>query len=111
MPKVARGDTTETVRSAHGTGDGCPSPINTTTDECSEDVFANSIGVVRKDDAVTTHTALGCGTESPGLTTHSSNVYANNKQIGRLGDDYKTGGDGGSNIIQTGSPNVYANGE
>ena len=109
MPKVARGDSEDSVQSAHGTGTGCPNPITTETNECSPDVFINGIGVVRKTDEVTEHTALGCGLESPGLTTHSENVFANNLEIGRLGDDYKTGGDGGSNTITSGSPDVFAN--
>ena len=110
MPAVARGDGTDSVRSAHGAGKGCPDPIDTTTDQCSPNVFINGIGVVRKTDTVASHTALGCGSEAPGLTTHSPNVFANGLQFGRLGDDYKTGGDGGSNIITSGSPDVYANG-
>ena len=111
MPAIARGDATDTVNSAHGgAGIDCSGSITTSTDQCSPNVFANGIGVVRKTDTVTSHTALGCGSEAPGLTTHSPNVFANGLEIGRLGDDYKTGGDGGSNIITSGSPSVYANG-
>jgi uncharacterized Zn-binding protein involved in type VI secretion len=107
MPAIGRGDGVDSVLSAHGgPGKGCPSPTGTSTDVCSGDVFVNGIGVVRKGDPVASHTALGCGSEAPGLTTHSPNVYANGKQIGRFGDDYI--GDG-SNTITSGSPNVFAN--
>ena len=109
MPRVARGDAVDSVRSAHGSGPLCPDPLTTSTDKRSPDVRANFIGVVRRTDKVTPHTALGCGTEAPGLTTHSPDVFANNLHIGRLGDDYRTGGDGGSNIITSGSPDVFAN--
>lgn len=107
MPKVARGDSADTVASDTGSGVGCPDPLTTSTDACSGNVFVNGIGVVRKDDAVKSHSQSGCTPESPGLSTYSGNVFANTKNIGRLGDDYL--GDG-SNIISSGSSNVFANG-
>jgi hypothetical protein len=107
MPAVARGDSTETVSSATGSGIDCADPSTTSTDQCSANVFVNSIGVVRKDDKVTSHAATGCVPESPGLSSYSSTVFANSKNIGRAGDNYN--GDG-SNIIDTGSPNVFAGG-
>ena len=110
MPAVARGDSQDTVQSAHGTGVGCPSPLTTSTNECSTDVFVNGIGIVRKDDKSTTHTALGCGSESPQLSTYSLDVFANGLNIADIGDNYKKAGDGGDNLITSGSPDVYANG-
>lgn len=105
MPGVARGDGVDSVDVPHGTGTGCVSPIVSATDECSDNVFINGTGVVRKDDAMAEHPAPGCAPHSPALTTHSSNVYANNKQIGDLGDSYACGG-----VISSASDNVFANG-
>ncbi len=106
MPNIARGNSVDSVNSATGSGPRCPSPTTTSTDECSSNVFINKTGVVRKGDAVSSHTMSGCGSESPGLGTYSPNVFANGKNVGRLGDDYP--GDG-SNIITSGSSNVFAN--
>lgn len=106
MPEVARGNATDSVASATGSGYLCGSPSDTSTDVCSGNVFANSIGVVREDDTVTSHTQSGCSNEAPGLSTYSPNVFANGKHLGRKGDNYA--GDG-SNIITSGSTNVFAN--
>ncbi len=106
MPAVARGNGTDSVSSATGSGRGCRSPLTTATNACSGNVFVNSIGVVREGDAVTPHAKSGCSPESPGLSTFSANVFINNKHCGRLGDNYA--GDG-SNIISSGSPSVFAN--
>ena len=102
---VARGDGIDTVLSDTGSGVGCPDPLTTETDECSEDVKVNGTGVVRKDDNVALHNKTLCVTESPALSTYSATVKANGKNIGRSGDDYN--GDG-ANVITSGSGNVNA---
>ena len=108
MPNAARGSASDTVKSATGSGYKCKSPVETTTNECSPNVFVNGVGSVRQDDKVTEHIITGCNDlESPGLTAGSPNVFVNGKQMGRKGDDYV--GDG-SNIIVTGSDNVFVNG-
>ena len=105
MPGVARGDGIDSVAVPHGTGLNCASPIVSATDDCSTNVFINGTGVVRKDDAMESHPNVGCVAHAPGLSTHSSNVYANNKKIGDLGDTYGCGG-----VISSASTNVFANG-
>jgi len=105
MPAVARKSGTDSVISKTGTGKNCPAPVGTATNEGSSDVFANNIGVVRKGDKVAPHAASGCGTDSSVITIHSSNVFANGKEIARIGDGYTS-----DNIITSGSPNVFAGG-
>ena len=107
MASVARGNSTDTVLSATGSGFKCRSPIQTSTNVCSPNVRVNGIGVVRIGDAVTVHTMSDCVPESPALSSGSSTVRVNGKGVGRLGDNYA--GDG-SNIIQSGSSNVRAGG-
>ena len=104
MPGVARGDSVDTVAVDHGTGVACLSATTQSTDVCSGNVFVNKIGVVRKGDAMISHPSAGCPPHAPGLSTHSPNVFANKKQIGRLGDLY-TGG----HVISSASGNVFAN--
>lgn len=104
MPAVARGDGTDSVASASGSGYLCLSPLTTATDVCSGNVFANSIGVVRKSDPVAVHPTGGCGPENPGLSSYSGSVFANGLNIGRQGDVYS------ANTITSGSPNVFAGG-
>ena len=103
MPKVARGDTTDTVATNHVcTG-------TTTTNECSGNVFANNIGVVRKTNLVTTHTwppLPPCPSHSPPLDAdYQPTVFANNLNVATLGSKYN-----GSEDITTGSSNVFAGG-
>ena len=114
MPAVARKDSTDTVNTVHvSVGDADPDdgiacdadPTDTSTNEGSTTVFANRIGVVRKDDKVTAHTIPGCSTHEPGLTAYSENVFADNKNIGRKNDTYGCGAK-----ITTGSSDVFANG-
>jgi uncharacterized Zn-binding protein involved in type VI secretion len=105
MPAVARGDGTDSVFSLTGSGFQCLSPIGTSTNECSGDVFCNAIGVVRAGDKVAPHPAAGCGPDTSGLTTFSSTVFVNGRGCGRLGDQYTP-----DNTITSGSPNVFAGG-
>lgn len=99
MPQVARKDGVDTVSTGH------PCDGTTVTDQGSSDVFINDIGVVRKGDLDQTHLVLLgiCVPHAVPLTSYSPNVFANDLEIGRLGDDY-TG-----EVITSGSPNVYAN--
>lgn len=81
----------------------------------SSNVFANNIGVVRKDDVMKSHPHGDPCTPSainhaPPLDTYSPNVYANGKQIGRIGDHYDGDGTSQTHQITTGSSNVFANG-
>lgn len=104
MPEVARKDRTEIVFSPDGSGNYCESPTTQTSLIGSDDVFANSIGVVRVGDPMNVHPGPGCGGHAPPLSEGSPNVYANNRPVGRRGDPY-----GGDHILMTGSPNVFAN--
>ena len=107
MPAVARGDGVDSVLSQTGSGKKCRFPSNTSTDECSGNVFVNSIGVVRQGDRVRKHNKTNCVPESPGLSSFSSTVFINGRGCGRLGDNYQ--GDG-FNRITSGSSNVFAGG-
>jgi uncharacterized Zn-binding protein involved in type VI secretion len=106
MPEAARGSGKDTVDSDTGSGDNCASSLTTSTDICSPNVFVNNFGSVRQGDAVTSHLMTGCESESPKLSTYSPNVFVNGMGMGRLGDNYA--GDG-SNIITSGSSNVFVN--
>jgi hypothetical protein len=127
MPAVARKDGADTI----STGHGCDTTTTTLTG--SNNVFANGIGVVRKNDTSQSHgfptiitvfvpdpppppedpppgyiggtfvDEIVCNPHTVVLTTYSDNVFANDLNIGRLGDSYS-----GENLI-TGSPNVFAN--
>lgn len=105
MAEVSRGDGVDVVQSLTGSGPFCLSPLITSTDECSDDVFANKTGIVREEDKVAPHPAAGCGPDESVLTTFSSTVFVNGKGVGRKGDEYTL-----DNIIITGSPNVFAGG-
>ena len=112
MPAAARGDTTETVNTVHpASGDANPldsiqcdvAPIVTSTNECSDNVFVNTIGAVREGDKVTAHPfpSSGCQTHEPVLTSFSGTVRINGKGAGRNGDVYGCGA-----TITSGSANV-----
>ena len=103
MPAVARGDSVDAVQAPHGTGPNCASPEVYSTDKCSSNVFVNGIGVVRENDAMISHSTVGCTSHAPLLLSFSSKVYVNGKRMGRVGDEYI--GDGNHPII-SGSSNV-----
>ena len=103
MPNAARGNGVDSVSSPDGAGYLCASPMTTATNECSGNVFVNSIGSVRIGDKVAAHPKAGCGPDLSGLSTSSPNVFVNGKGMGRLGDVY------GDNTITSGSPNVIVN--
>lgn len=101
MPAIARNSGTDSVSINHPTCQG-----STVTAAGSGDVFVNNIGVVRSSDAVESHTFAppACPSHAPGLDSFSANVFANNLNIGRLGDSYGCGA-----TISSGSPDVFAN--
>lgn len=101
MPQAAQGDATNTVDTVHvAVGDKNPNdssfcddePIVTSTDVCSDMVFAEGVGIVREGDAVTAHAIGGtCSTHTPGLATFSSKVKIQGKGAGRKDDTYGCG--------------------
>lgn len=126
MPNVARKDGVDAVNTGHG----CDTQTGTNTG--SGDVFVNNIGVVRKNDVTQSHgyptvilvfvpdeeppedpppdyiggtyvEEIVCNPHTVPLTTYSPNVFANNLNIGRLGDSYS------GEVLVSGSPNVFAN--
>lgn len=103
MPPVARGDGTDTVFSKTGSGRRCRRPTTTSTDQCSNNVYVNNIGVVRENDTVASHSSAGCGTDASMISLFSNTVFANDKGLARLGDEYTS-----DNIITSGSSNVFA---
>jgi len=114
MPAVARKDSVDTVNTVHmAIGDldamdgiACDAePTVTSTNEGSSTVFANGTGIVRVDDAVTSHTFPGCATHAPPLSAGSPNVFVEGKAMGRVDDTYGCGAQ-----ITSGSGNVFANG-
>lgn len=105
MPPVARGNGTDAVFSKTGSGRNCARPLTTETDQCSENVFANNIGIVRSGDQIAAHPAIGCSNDGSTITTKSSTVFANNLGVARIGDEYTS-----DNTITSGSANVFAGG-
>ena len=98
MPEAARKDGADTV----GTGHGCDAI--TVTNEGSNNVFANNIGIVRKDDENLSHLVPSGGDCIPHtvpLSTYSSSVFINSLNAGRKGDFY------GAEEITSGSPDVF----
>lgn len=106
MPSVARGNGTDSVFSKTGSGRNCPSPTGTATDECSEDVFTNTIGTVREGDQVAAHPASGCGPDESVLSAGAPAVFANFQEVARIGDEYTS-----DNTITSGSSTVFAGNE
>lgn len=118
MPAAARGDSVDTVNTVHpASGDAAANdgsncdvdPIDTSTDECSGNVFAEGTGIVRFGDAVTNHIQGGvCSNHAvaPTLNSGSSNVFINGKKAGRKNDTYSC-----TAKITTGATSVFINGE
>ena len=102
MPAAARGSGADTVFSKTGTGKNCRRPVTTATDQCSPDVIANNIGIVRQGDRVAAHNADGCGPDTSTLSTFSNTVIINGKNAGRIGDKYTD-----DNVITSGSTTVF----
>lgn len=106
MPKVARGDSVDTVKTNHDCVDA------TTTDTMSGDVIVNGTGVHRQGDKTAKHPiGSACDDHTSAITTGSGSVFANGFGIARIGDLYDdleevsvTRADGSAN----GSANVFA---
>ena len=96
MPAVCRGDSVDSDV-VH-----CSPPKR---DECSGDVFVNGTGVSRQDDKNTSHDVPlePCGTHAQPITTGSTEVFANGKGVGRVGDAITA-----CTSVSTGSPTVFA---
>lgn len=109
MPKVARKDGKDKVKSPDGGGVSdankpeCKIPSTQVSDKGSSNVFVNNIGVVRLGDAMKQHQGPDCAPHAPTLSKGSPTVFANNKAIGRKDDPY-----GGDHPLSTGSDNVFA---
>lgn len=103
MPPVARGDGGDSVLSKTGSGRRCGFPTKTNTKGCSGDVFVEDKGIVRKNDVVGDHNKRGCSPDTSVLTSFSGSVFANDLNIGRIGDEYTS-----DNIITSGSGTVFA---
>src|SRR5210317_1432780 len=98
MPEAARGDAIDTVNTVHkADGDKTPNDgstcdafaIDTSTDGCSDKVFAEGTGIVRNGDAVTSHPTEGtCVLHAPALNSGSNKVFIQGKKAGRKGDTY-----------------------
>jgi len=73
----------------------------------SSNVFANGIGISRKDDVNTTHLLppVPCPAHAAGIAVGSTTVYVNGKGCGRVGD-----GITGCTSVAAGSSNVFAGG-
>lgn len=86
------------------TGHGCWPPRPSTG--ASPNVYANGIAVHRQGDAWAAHTCPSIPeTHASALAAGSSTVYANGKQIGRIGDLVACG-----SSVAAGSGDVFAGG-
>ena len=85
-----------------GTGHGCfpPRPNN----QGSENVFCNSIPVHRQGDGWAVH-CCGIPCHASTMAAGSSTVYANSKQLARIGDPVACG-----SAAANGSGNTFAGG-
>ncbi|KAA5603030.1 PaaR repeat-containing protein [Roseospira marina] len=86
------------------TGHGCwPSRPST---GASPDVFANAIAVHREGDAWAPHTCLAIPETHASVLAHgSATVFANGRQLGRIGDPVVCG-----SSVAEGSDTVFAGG-
>ena len=80
----------------------------------SSDVFAEGTGVVRKDDAMKAHAngdpcVASATNHTPAVSTFSSTVFANGKNIARIGDKYNSESSQ-DHEITTGATTVFAGG-
>ena len=84
------------------------------SDAGSSDVKAEGTGVVRKDDAMKSHPngdpcVASASNHTPEVSTYSSTVFANGKNIARIGDKYNSESDQ-DHEITTGAGTVFAGG-
>jgi len=97
MPAVTRlGD--------NSTGDPCGAPPRPSSG-ASGDVFVNSIAVHRQGDSWAPHACPSSPPHGATLSSGSSTVYVNGKQIGRIGDPISCG-----SSVAVGSGDVFAGG-
>jgi uncharacterized Zn-binding protein involved in type VI secretion len=99
MPKVARGDSVDTVTTNHD----CVAETN--TDGMSGNVKVNGTGVHRQGDKTVEHPmgAPTCPNHTSAITTGSGSVFANGYGIARIGDMYNDGEE-----VKTGSDTVFS---
>ena len=129
MPEVALKDEKSSVACTDGVigtvcavEPGTGTPIkwywNTDTtqksDAGSDTVFAEGTGVVRKDDAMKSHPngdpcVASATNHAPTVSSYSSTVFANGKNIARIGDAYDSESEQEHEII-TGATTVFAGG-
>ena len=127
MPEVALKDEKSSVACDDGAigtvcavepGTGTPIKWNFDTDTTqksdagSSNVFAEGTGVVRKDDAMKAHAngdlCVAIATNhTPTVSTHSSTVFVNGKEIARIGDKYNSESSQ-DHRITTGATTVFA---
>tara|TARA_B110000914_G_C15164836_1_gene310064 strand:- start:48 stop:440 length:393 start_codon:yes stop_codon:yes gene_type:complete len=84
------------------------------SDAGSSNVFAEGTGVVRKDDAMKAHAngdpcVASASNHAPEVSSYSSNVFVNGKNIARIGDVYNSESDQ-EHEITTGATTVFAGG-
>ena len=84
------------------------------SDAGSDNVFAEGTGVVRKDDAMKAHAngdlcVATATNHAPTVSTHSSTVFVNGKEIARIGDKYNSESSQ-DHEITTGATTVFAGG-
>jgi uncharacterized Zn-binding protein involved in type VI secretion len=82
------------------------------SDAGSSDVFVEGTGVVRKDDAMKAHAngdlcVATATNHAPTVSTHSSTVFVNGKEIARVGDKYNSESSQ-DHEITTGATTVFA---
>ena len=84
------------------------------SDAGSDTVFAEGTGVVRKDDAMKSHPngdpcVASATNHAPTVSSYSSTVFANGKNIARIGDAYDSESEQ-EHEITTGATTVFAGG-
>jgi uncharacterized Zn-binding protein involved in type VI secretion len=127
MPGVALKDEVSLVECSDGVigtvcavepGTSTPIKWNWDTDTVQEsdagsgDVFAEGTGVVRKDDAMKAHAngdlcVATATNHTPTVSSYSSTVFANGKNIARIGDKYNSESSQ-DHEIKTGATTVFA---
>lgn len=85
------------------TGHGCFPPRPSTG--ASGNVFANGIAVHRQGDSWAAHGCPSCAPHGGNLSSGSGTVFANGKQLGRIGDPVDCG-----SSVADGSSTVFAGG-
>ncbi len=100
MGLVVRGNGRDRVLSKSGRGFKCKVPMMTSTAQCSPNVRANGIGIVRTGDRVRLHPRAGCSPDIS-IAIGRTRVLVNGRNAVKIGDKYTS-----DNIIIGGSSNV-----